>query len=170
MKTIKVKNLFCLPEWSILIGRYAATGLQYFLKLGYVPCKQTGFTLVLIKVICTAYLLVFKHTDQKKVDFLNQTSLEIDKILAISIALWLVDWMQPFFKAWADFTASKHWFLKQQFLKLNWLEHWFFICFNECLSSNLNPRQNMLEVLETSSYIWRIIINCWSAGTFGNAS
>ena len=30
MKTIKVKNLFCLPEWSILIGRYAATGVQYF--------------------------------------------------------------------------------------------------------------------------------------------
>ena len=32
-----------------------------------------------------------------------------------NIAFWLVDWMQPFFRAWADFTASQHQFLKQEF-------------------------------------------------------
>ena len=36
-------------------------------------------------------------------------------ILAKNIAFWLVDLMQPFFRAWRDFTASQRWFLKQQF-------------------------------------------------------
>ena len=36
-------------------------------------------------------------------------------ILAKNIAFWLVDLMQPFFRAWWDFTASQRWFLKQQF-------------------------------------------------------
>jgi len=29
MKKIKIMNLFCLPEYSILIGHYETTGLQY---------------------------------------------------------------------------------------------------------------------------------------------
>ena len=36
-------------------------------------------------------------------------------ILTKNIAFWLVDLMQPFFRAWRDFTASQRWFLKQQF-------------------------------------------------------
>ena len=30
MITQKTVSLFCLPEWSILIGHYEAKGLQYF--------------------------------------------------------------------------------------------------------------------------------------------
>ena len=72
------------------------------------------FTLVLIQFICVACLLVCKYTNQKKVD-LCPIQIGVWYILAKNIAFWLVDLMQPFFRAWRDFTASQRWFLKQQF-------------------------------------------------------
>ena len=69
MQKIKIMKLFCLPEYSILIGRYETTGLRSFFTLQS-PMWTIHFTLVLIQFICTcvACLLVCKYTNQKKVD------------------------------------------------------------------------------------------------------
>ena len=78
---------------------------------------NNAFTLVFIQFICVACLLVCKYTNQKKVDLCTNSDWSLIYILAKNIAFWLVDLMQPFFRAWRDFTASQRWliFLKQQF-------------------------------------------------------
>ena len=91
-------NLFCLPEYSILIGHCETTGLcmrSIFTLLS--PMWTIHFILVLIQFICVAIQIGVWY------------------ILAKNIALWLVNLMQPFFRAWQDFTASQRWFLEQQF-------------------------------------------------------
>ena len=60
-------KLFCLPEYSILIGRYETTGLRSIFTL-LSPMWTIHFTLVLIQFICVACLLVCKYINQKKVD------------------------------------------------------------------------------------------------------
>ena len=67
MQKIKIMNLFCLPEYSILIGHYETTGLRSIFTL-LSPMWTIHFTLVLIQFICVACLLVCKYTNQKKVD------------------------------------------------------------------------------------------------------
>ena len=67
MQKIKIMKLFCLPEYSILIGRYETTGLRSIFTL-LSPMWTIHFTLVLIQFICVACLLVCKYTNQKKVD------------------------------------------------------------------------------------------------------
>ena len=66
----KNNHIFCLPEYSILIGHYETTGLRsIFTLLG--PMWTIHFTLVLIQFIkfnCVACLLVCKYINQKKVD------------------------------------------------------------------------------------------------------
>ena len=65
----KIMNLFCLPEYSILIGHYETTGLRSIFTYTLLsPMWTIHFTLVLIQFICVAYLLVCKYTNQKKVD------------------------------------------------------------------------------------------------------
>ena len=69
MQKIKIMNLFCLPEYSILIGHYETTGLRsIFILLSLSPMWTIHFTLVLIQFICVACLLVCKYTNQKMVD------------------------------------------------------------------------------------------------------
>ena len=51
-------------------------------------------------------------------------------ILAKNIAFWLVDLMQPFFRAWRDFTASQRWFLKQQFCLTDLKVRFFYATMN----------------------------------------
>ena len=69
MQKIKIVNLFCLPEYSILIGHYDTTGLRSIFTF-LSPMWTIHFTLVLdqIQFICVACLLVCKYTNQKKVD------------------------------------------------------------------------------------------------------
>ena len=106
-------NLFCLPEYSILIGHYETTGLHSIFTL-LSPMWTIHFTLVLIQFICVACLLVCKYINQKRLIFVP-IQIGVWYFLAKNIAFWLVDLMQPFFRAWRDFTASQRWFLKQQF-------------------------------------------------------
>ena len=114
MQKIKIMNLFCLPEYSILIGHYETTGLRSIFTL-LSPMWTIHFTLVLIQFICVACLLVCKYTNQKKVDLCTNSDWSLIYSGKKNIAFWLVDLMQPFFRAWWDFTASQRWFLKQQF-------------------------------------------------------
>ena len=70
MQKIKIMKLFCLPEYSILIGCYETTGLGSIFTL-LSPMWTKHFTLVLISMIqfiCVACLLVCKYINQKKVD------------------------------------------------------------------------------------------------------
>ena len=68
MQKIKIMNLFCLPEYSILIGHYETTGLRSTIFTLLSPMWTIHFTLVLIQFICVACLLVCKYIYQKKVD------------------------------------------------------------------------------------------------------
>ena len=74
MQKIKIMKLFCLPEYSILIGHYETmyTGLRSIFTL-LSPMWTIHFTLVLIQSICVACLLVCKYTNQKKVDLCNNS-------------------------------------------------------------------------------------------------
>ena len=62
-------NLFCLPEYSILIGHYETTGLRSIFITLLSPMWTIHFTLVLIQFICVACLLVCKYTNQKRLIF-----------------------------------------------------------------------------------------------------
>ena len=59
------------------IGHYETTDLKYFNLAKSHVYINNRFTLVLIQFMCTAYLLVFKHTN-KKGWCLNQIRLKID--------------------------------------------------------------------------------------------
>ena len=66
MQKIKSINLFCLPEWSILIGHYETTGLQYFnLAKSH---ANNRFYFGVDPIHFTAHPLVCKHCNQKKFD------------------------------------------------------------------------------------------------------
>ena len=113
MQKIKIMNLFCLPEYSILIGHYETTGLRSIFTL-LSPMWTIHFTLVLIQFICVACLLVCKYTNQKKVDLCTNSDWSLiysGKKYCILIGRFDA----TFFRAWRDFTASQRWFLKQQF-------------------------------------------------------
>ena len=71
MQKIKMMNLFCLPEYGILIGHYAyeTTGLRsIFTMLSPLLTKINTFNFGVIQFICVACLLVCKYTSQKKVE------------------------------------------------------------------------------------------------------
>ena len=98
-----------------MIGHYETTGLHRIFTL-LNPMWTIHFTLVLIQFICVACLLVCKYTNQKKVDLCTNSDWSL-VYSGKNIAFWLVDLIQPFFRAWRDFTASRAqgWFLNQQF-------------------------------------------------------
>ena len=118
MQKIKIMNLFCLPKYSILIGHYETTGL----------CSV--FTLLSPMYICEQYILLWCWSNSFVWHVYWFVNIPIGKrlicvpiqigvwyILAKNIAFWLVDLIQPFFRAWRDFTVSRAqgWFLNQQF-------------------------------------------------------
>ena len=111
----KKKNLFCLPEfeYSILIGHYETTGLRSIFTLPS-PTWTTHFTLVLIQLICVACLLVCKYTNQKKVELCTNSDWNLI-YSGQKHCILIGRFDSTFFRAWLDFTASQHWFLKQQF-------------------------------------------------------
>ena len=100
MQKIKIMNLFCLPEYSILIGHYETTGLRSIFTL-LSPMWTIHFTLVLIQFICVACLLVCKYTNQKKVDLCTNSdwSLTFDifwqKILHSDWSIWCNLFSEP---------------------------------------------------------------------------
>ena len=115
MQKLKIMNLLCLPEYSIMIGHYETTGLcSVFTLLS--PMWTIHFTLVLIQLIfiCVACLLVCKYTNQKKVDLCTNSDWSLiysGKKYCILIGRFDA----TFFQSLTRLTASQRWFLKQQF-------------------------------------------------------
>ena len=122
MQNIKIMNLFCLPEYSILIGHYETTGLCSIFTLPS-PTWTTHFTLVLIQFICVACLLVCKYTNQKKVELWTNSDWNLI-YSGQKYCILIGQFDSTFFGAWLDlsFTASQRWFPKQPFCLITWLE------------------------------------------------
>ena len=113
MQKIKIMNLFCLPEYSILIGHYETTGLRSIFTL-----LHPMWTIHLLWCWSNSFVwhvYWFVNIPIRKRLIFVPIQIGVWYILAKNIAFWLVDLMQPFFRAWRDFTASQRWFLKQQF-------------------------------------------------------
>ena len=119
---IKIMNLFCLPEYSILIGHYE-TIVNRFAQYFYFAKSHVNNTFLLW---CWSNSFVwhvywFVNIPIRKRLIFVPIQIGVWYILAKNIAFWLVDLMQPFFRAWRDFTAS-HALISEATILLNWLE------------------------------------------------
>ena len=113
IQKIKIMNLFCLPEYSTLIGHYETTGLRSIFTL-----LSPMWTIHLLWCWSNSFVwhvYWFVNIPIRKGVIFEPIQIGVWYILAKNIAFWLVNLMQPFFTAWRDFTASQRWFLKQQF-------------------------------------------------------
>ena len=83
-------------------------------------------------------------------------------ILAKNIAFWLVDLMQPFFRAWRDFTASQRWFLKQQFCLTDLKVRFWYATMNAWIQIWVQGEMCGNNTIKLEWHIYNVSISPWT--------